>query len=444
MLAGLGGNVHLQINPGELPGLSGDPVDVAREIEAIHAMNRLNDRQDFAHFVGLQMPDQVPAQRRWKLGLLGQQLLHAVLAEETVPVVHRLTDDFYRDRLCHCNQFNVSGIPPGARGGLGDFGVDKTEVVVEKHVGVSDRLRQSPPLSHMQIETFKIFCDLVETGSFSQAAGRNDITQSAVSQQIRVLEEKFKAVFFERGGKKFAVTPEGQIFERAAREILALYENIGSRLHDMRDEVSGPLRVTTVYSIGLHQLPAKLERFRALHPEVDVVVEYRRSPAIYDDILEGRADLGLVPYPQRGKGIISDVFDEDELVLICAPTHSLAKRKKVKLRELDGENFVAFEPDTPTRKAIDRAVRQHNVSFAQQHEFDTIETVKRAVEVAGVVSIVPHRTVEKEQAAGRLCVVTLDDVNLLRPLGILRRQARVTTPAMREFMRVMMDGTPSV
>jgi DNA-binding transcriptional LysR family regulator len=293
----------------------------------------------------------------------------------------------------------------------------------------------------MQIETFKIFCDLVETGSFSQAATRSGITQSAVSQQIRVLEEKFKSVFFERGGKKFAVTPEGEIFEKAAREILDLYQAIDSRLHDLRDEVKGPLRVTTVYSIGFHELPEKLELFRKLHPDVQVVIEYRRSPSIYDDILEGRADLGLVPYPQRGKGIIADVFDEDGLVLICAPAHPLAKRRKVKLRELDGEKFVAFEPDTPTRKAIDRAVKQHGVTFAQQHEFDTIETVKRAVEVAGVVSIVPRRTVEKEQAAGRLCVLTLEDVDLVRPLGILRKQARVTTPAMREFMRVMLGET---
>jgi DNA-binding transcriptional LysR family regulator len=157
-------------------------------------------------------------------------------------------------------------------------------------------------------------------------------------------------------------------------------------------------------------------------------------------VLEGRADLGLVAYPQRGKGVIADVFDEDSLVLICAPSHLLAKRRKVKLRELTGEKFVAFEPDTPTRRAIDRAVKQHGVSFAQQHEFDTIETVKRAVEVAGVVSIVPHRSVEKEEAAGRLCVIALDDVDLLRPLGMLRKQARITTPAMRAFMRIMMDG----
>ncbi len=292
----------------------------------------------------------------------------------------------------------------------------------------------------MQIQTFRIFCDLVKTGSFSQSASKNNITQSAVSQQIRSLEEMYGVVFFERGGKKFSTTPEGQIFEQAAREVLDIYEGIGSRLHELRDIVVGPLRVATVYSIGLHQLPAKLVKFREAHPDVEVLMEYKRSAAIYDDVAEGRADLGLVPYPIRGRGIIADVFDEDEMVIICPPTHKLAKKKKVKLQELQGERFVAFEPDTPTRKAIDRALKVHNITFNQQHEFDTIETVKRAVEVAGVVSIVPRHTVDKEVAEGRICSVKVEDAELKRPLGILRKQARATTPAMREFMRFLMTA----
>ncbi|MFZ4763432.1 MAG: LysR family transcriptional regulator [Roseimicrobium sp.] len=292
----------------------------------------------------------------------------------------------------------------------------------------------------MQLDTFKIFCDLVETGSFSQAAARNDITQSAVSQQIRVLEGKFESSFFERGGKKFAVTPEGQIFDQAAREILAIYQSIGSRLHELHDVVSGPLRVSTVYSIGFYDLPAHLDLFRRQNPEVEVVVEYRRSAAVYEDVTEGRADLGLVPYPLRGKGIIADIFDEDEMVVICQPNHRLAKAKRIRLDELHGEKFVAFQPDTPTRRAVDRALREHGVNFAQQHELDTIETVKRAVQVTDVVSIVPRRSVQPELENGRLCAAAIADVDLRRPLGILRRQARVTTPAMREFMRVLLDA----
>jgi DNA-binding transcriptional LysR family regulator len=289
----------------------------------------------------------------------------------------------------------------------------------------------------MQLETFKIFCDLVETGSFSEAAARNDITQSAVSQQIRVLENTYDVIFFERGRKKFSVTPEGQAFEQAAREMLELYQGISSRLHELGNVVGGALRVSTVYSIGLHDLPAKLKEFSTEYPDVDVIVDYKRSVNIYEDVLEGRADIGLVSFPQRRKDIMADTFDEDDMVVICAPTHKLGKKKKLKLKELSNENFISFEPDTPTRKAIDRALKLHSVIFRQQQEFDNIETVKRAVEVAGVLSIVPRRTVDKEVAAGTLSAIKIEDADLKRPLAILRKQSRITTPTMREFMRVM-------
>ncbi|HEY2574319.1 MAG TPA: LysR family transcriptional regulator, partial [Verrucomicrobiaceae bacterium] len=189
----------------------------------------------------------------------------------------------------------------------------------------------------MQLLTLKVFCDLVELGSFSAAGERNRITQSAVSQQIRTLEDNFGVTFFERANKKFSVTPEGRIFEQAAREIMALLDHIPARLREASDVVSGGLKVSTVYSIGLHDLPSRLRGFRAEHPEVAVQVEYKRSAHIYEDVLSGRADIGLVPYPRSGGGINADVFDEDELVVVCPAGHRLGKKKKLKLRELQGE-----------------------------------------------------------------------------------------------------------
>ena len=146
----------------------------------------------------------------------------------------------------------------------------------------------------MHIETLKVFCDLVETASFSEAAERNGVTQSAVSQQIKGLEDRFSVVLVERGRRNFSVTPEGEVFLQAAREIVDTYRGIESKLQQMRDVVAGPLRVATVYSIGFHELPPYLEHFRAQFPEVQLTVQYRRSNQVYADVLESKADLGLV------------------------------------------------------------------------------------------------------------------------------------------------------
>lgn len=291
----------------------------------------------------------------------------------------------------------------------------------------------------MQLQTLKIFRDLVETGSFSQSASRNNVSQSAVSQQIRTLENKYGVSFFERGRKKFSITPEGILFDKAAKSILQSFDEVGRELNHMRNVVAGPLKISTVYSIGLHDLPEPLETFRQQHASVDVQVQYRRAPVVYEEILDGTADIGLVPFPGKSDGVITDIFAEDELVLICAPSHELAKKKRVRPSELQDREFVAFEYDATTRKSLNKIFKQNSIRFSNQHEFEDIETVKRVVTVASVISLVPRKSVETEIQAGTLCALKIEGASkLTRPLAIIRKQGHITTPAAREFMNLLL------
>lgn len=296
----------------------------------------------------------------------------------------------------------------------------------------------------MQLSTFQIFCDLAETGSFSKAAKLNDITQSAVSQQIRALENRFNVLLVERGRRHFSLTPEGEAFLDASREMLEVYNNLDARIKEMRDVVAGELRVAAVFSIGLHQLPPLLKRFRTQFPDVEVEVDYRRSHQIYDEVLDGNVDLGLVAFPMKRKGLQIETFRRDRMVLICPPGHRLARQDTVKLTELDGEKFIAFEIDQPTRKAIDKYLRDEHVNIRQTMEFDNIETVKRAVEIEDGVSIVPRSTVQEEEKAGSLIAVEIVEPEMWRPLGVLLRRNRSRSPALKRFMSMLRDEPGAV
>lgn len=292
----------------------------------------------------------------------------------------------------------------------------------------------------MYIETFKVFCDLAETGSFSNAAALNAITQSAVSQQIRALEKKFKVTLVERGRRNFSLTQEGSAFLSASREILEVYDHLGDRLHEMRNIVAGELRIASIYSIGLHELPGRLKIYREQFPDVEVHVEYRRSAQVYALVLGGEVDLGLVAYPSKRNGLQCDVFSEDRLVLICHPNHPLGQRQCLALEELNGEKFIAFEPDLPTRKAIDRHLREHRVEILHTMEFDNIETVKRAVEIESGISIVPRNTVRQEVESGVLIAVELEGEKLFRPLGVITKRNRARSQAQKEFVEALKNG----
>ena len=289
----------------------------------------------------------------------------------------------------------------------------------------------------MHIETFQVFCDLVETTSFSEAAARNGISQSAVSQQIRVLEERFKVTLLERGRRNFSVTPEGEVFLKAAQSILKAYYSIGQDLGTMRDVVAGPLTIATVYSIGFHELPPYLENFRACFPEVDLQVHYRRSNQVYADVSENLADLGLVAYPQERKGVEIEPAWKDKLVVICPPNHPLAKRESLDLKAIAGQRFISFEPDLPTRKAIDDMFTQAGIQVKEVVEFDNIETVKRGVIIENAISIVPSESVQSEVKSGTLVQITINGKFVWRPLGIVRRRNKAISPAMREMIQLL-------
>jgi DNA-binding transcriptional LysR family regulator len=291
----------------------------------------------------------------------------------------------------------------------------------------------------MQIESLKVFCDLTETESFTKAAQINGVTQSAVSQQISSLERQFKSLLIERSKKKFRLTREGQVLYDYSKQIIQTYDALQNTLQEIKDIISGTIRVTTIYSIGLHELPNYIKRFLKTYPTVNVHVEYRRANQVYDDVLSNVVDLGLVAYPTKDPKLETVQLRKDPLVLICHPQHPFAKSKTVKLKAIAGQKFIAFEPDIPTRKALDKILKDYDVEVQTVMEFDNVETVKRAVEINAGISIVPSATIVQETAKQTLVAVTLEDGDLVRPIAAIYKKNKVLSPAMKQFIALLKE-----
>jgi len=209
----------------------------------------------------------------------------------------------------------------------------------------------------MQIESLKVFCDLAETESFTKAAQINSVTQSAVSQQISSLERIFKSLLIERSKKRFRLTREGQVLYDYSKQIIQTYESLHSKLQELKDIISGTIRVATIYSIGLHDLPPYIKKFMKSYPTVNIHVEYRRANQVYEDVHSNVVDLGLVAYPVKDSKLEVLSLRKEPLVLICHPQHPFAKQKAIKLKQLVDQKVIGFEPDIPTRKALDKILR---------------------------------------------------------------------------------------
>lgn len=292
----------------------------------------------------------------------------------------------------------------------------------------------------MQIESLKVFCDLAETESFTKAAQINSVTQSAVSQQISSLERQFKSLLIERSKKKFRLTREGQVLYDYSKQIIQTYDGLHSKLQEIKDIISGTIRVATIYSIGLHDLPPYIKRFLKDYPTVHVHVEYRRANQVYEDVFSNVVDLGLVAYPTKEAKLETVALRKDPLVLICHPQHPFAKQKTIKLKAITDQKFIGFEPDIPTRKAIDKVLKDQNIDVKTVMEFDNIETVKRAVEIDAGVSIVPLGTISQEISKQTLAAVAIEDAELFRPLAAIYKKGKVLSPAMKQFINILREG----
>lgn len=292
----------------------------------------------------------------------------------------------------------------------------------------------------LNLDTMQLFCDLVETGSFSRAAEKNFVTQSAVSQRLRALERQYGQTLVERGQGRGAArpSPAGSLLYDGARRLLREAGVLEEQLRGLSDEVAGTVRVATVYSVGLHALPPRLKPFLASHPRVNVHLEYKQTGEVYKDVGAGSVDVGIVacPAPRRGVEIVP--FEEEEMVLICAPEHALSRESALRLSDLDGLAFIGFADDIPTRRLVDEKLRAAGVRVRLSATFDNIETIKNLVEIGSGVGIVPADAVRQEERAGTLVAVPFAPPDAFRrPTGLLLRTGGTRRAAVRAFVEEM-------
>lgn len=290
----------------------------------------------------------------------------------------------------------------------------------------------------MNIRVIKTFCDLVETGSFSEAAKINNVSQSAVSQQVAALEGELSTQLLCRGGTSALPTEAGSAFYRGGREITARYEQMLSAMRAADDEERGVLRVGTIYSVGFYMLEPYLQRFMDEHPDVLLQVEYTHWNHISAAVLRGEMDLGVIAYAQKNRSLEMIPLTDEQLVFVCSPEHEMAGESTIRPAQLNNCKLVAFEANIPTRRNIDKLLRNHSVKAEIVMEFDNIETLKRAVEVNRGVSILPRNCVRDEVEDGELHAADIrDGGNWVRQLAIIRRRGEHPSFAQEQFLKVL-------
>lgn len=296
----------------------------------------------------------------------------------------------------------------------------------------------------MDMRQIRIFCDLVETKSFSKAAGMHLISQSAVSQQVKALESQFKLQLVDRTCRPLALTHAGKLCYTACKDLYARYEELRNQLASFAHEISGAVTIAGIASIVLYLLQPYVRCFLQRYPNVRLRIEPMRANQAVEAVLEDRADIGMIADPKEDRRLGVIDFTKERLVLAMHPTHPLAEKDKVPIAALQHQPMIHFERDQATRKLIEDILRHHHVTVKSVMEQDNIETMKRGIEADIGVSLLPEPALAQELAAGTLVAKPLAGQGLYRPVGIIFRKGRDVSEPVKRMLQLLKEPADKI
>lgn len=289
----------------------------------------------------------------------------------------------------------------------------------------------------MNLRDLELFCEVALRGSFSKAAKTHNISQPAASEIVKAIEEHLGCELLNRAIRPLELTPEGRIYYDGCRELLDGYRRLEDRILQRRDKVVGPVRVASIYSVGLLQMDCYVKEFERLHPDAALDLQYVHPQEVLAKVLSEEVDLGLMSFAPRRPDLVYETWQDQKIVVVVAPQHRLADRGSVRVSELDGEALVSFTPELRMRQEIDRWLKQAKVVVNVVHTFDNIENIKRAVEVGSGLGLLPVTTVRREVEIGTLVALDLKDANWVRRLDIIYRRTKPFTTAISRFLELL-------
>lgn len=294
----------------------------------------------------------------------------------------------------------------------------------------------------------KLFRDIAQTHSFSRGAAMNGISQSAASQHVQELERVFGVELLDRSTRPLTVTAAGKLYGEFCRDILRRKDDFEAALQRVKQEVEGTLRVASIYSVGLSEMVGLEREFAKRQPEAKLEVQYLQPSKIYEAVLAGEVDLGLISYPEARRDLTVIPWRQEEMVLALAPEHPLASSpdaqagRAIPPQALNGVDFIAFDDDLPIRRHLDRFLKDHGVEVNVALHFDNIQMVKEAVIHNVGISIMPYRTMREDIEQGRLAAVRIADATLYRPLGIIHRKKKRFHRVAQAFLDLLREPEP--
>lgn len=284
----------------------------------------------------------------------------------------------------------------------------------------------------MTLRHLKIFVTVCEEGSITKAAQKLFISQPTVSFAVSELEKHYGIKLFDRLSKRLYLTDAGTKLLPYAQHILLMFHEMEAGAQSLNN--SGTLRIGASVTIGNCLIPGLLKSFSKKHPGVIVKIQVDNSEKIEQSILDSQIDLGLIEGVTHNSQLISEAFQEDELVLLLAPGHRLETQTSVMPEQLKDESFLMRERGSGGREILESALLLHNIDIEPAWESISTQAILQAVAGGLGISVLPRLLAEPLLTQGILVTRPIEGISLKRELSIIHHKNKYLTDIMQEFI----------
>lgn len=287
----------------------------------------------------------------------------------------------------------------------------------------------------MDINQLEVLVVVARERSFSRAAEVLERTQPAISQAVRRLETEIGEKLFDRSSKDGTLTLAGEVLLDYAKQMLNLRQTAHSAIKEMRDLHHGKVTISANEHTVFYLLPI-IHEFRKLYPMIKIEVQRGVASRIPKEITAREVELGIVSFKPTDNSVKAIPVLTDELALIVAPTHPLADKTSVSVKELGVETFIAHNAVSPYRQKVIETFEKHNTRLNISVELPSLEAIKKLVEKGAGVALVPKLSAQSEIADGHLKALSVQEMKLERRLNIIYRRNSVLSHAAKMFLKL--------
>ncbi|QGQ94864.1 LysR family transcriptional regulator [Paenibacillus psychroresistens] len=285
----------------------------------------------------------------------------------------------------------------------------------------------------MNINQLETLIALSKTMSFRKTGEMLNLTQPAVSAQIKSLEEEYRSLLVDRS-QPIALTDSGKVFLEHAYKIVRVVEELKQRLADLENTPQGHIILGTTTSIAIQILPRVLSYFQDQFPLIQTTIHSMPSSQIMTNVESGHIDIGIAYLTDKNPSLETSVLYYDTFELVVSPRHPLALVSRTTVEQLRSIPFIMLSPDTAGRQFADKIFKEHHIRPHIIMELSSSEEVKRMVELNLGAAIISKMSIANELKSGSLQTIKINELEISHPIGLVYKAGRYLSSAMQQFL----------